>query len=91
MEPFKSPGVSLSGPQYRGLLVVEEKDQKKKSTLAQVRHFIQSLAALQRLYGLTHVYAVFHAYAGFEEKAEQELIQHNIIVAKYPNEVETKS
>jgi len=91
MELFQSPGISRPDSQYRGVLVVEEKDQKKKSTLAQVRHFIQSLAALQRLYGLTHVYAVFHAYAGFEEKAEQELTQHNIIVAKYPNEVEAKA
>jgi len=54
--------------------------------LAQVRHFIKSLTALQRLYGLTHVYAVFHACAGFEKNAEQELIQHNIIVAKYERE-----
>jgi len=72
--------VPLAKP--KGMLVVEVKDRKEKTNLAQAMHFIQSLQALQRVYGLTHVYAVFHSCAGFYKNAQKELMKHNIFVAE---------
>jgi len=74
----------------KGVLVVEVKKLKEKISLAQARHFINALQALQQRYDLTHIYAMFHACAGFSKTAANELIKHNIMVIEYAEEDDSK-
>ncbi len=69
-------------PTSKAMLVVEVKDQKKKTDISQALHFIQSLEALQRMHSLTQVYAVFYSCSGFYKNAMQELIKRHVVVAE---------
>jgi len=77
-------------PKCKGVLVVEVKKLKEKISLAQARHFINALQALQQRYALTHIYAMFHACAGFSKTAASELMKHNIMVIEYAEEADSK-